>query len=147
MKKVIVTFTAVCLVIGTLVIYGFADAWQVNDRFAPSFVYRTNENGQTYGSEMYASSPDTEPDLILAESLDGTEGYVYSSDLNSMPSNPEELLAITAKNKEIWDKAPAGEVVVARYIPLYAADGKTVIGEFPITIGFKESETSAYPGS
>ena len=34
-----------------------------------------------------------------------------------------------------------------KYIPLYAADGKTVIGEFPITTGFKESEKSAYPGS
>ena len=49
--------------------------------------------------------------------------------------------------REIWDNAPAGEVVIAKYVPLYAADGKTVIGEFPITIGFKESEKSEYPGS
>ena len=84
---------------------------QDNNRFDPNHVYETNENGQTYGSAMYAPSPDKEPDLILAESIDGIEGYIYASDLNAdLPSNPEELLASTAVNEEIWDSAPIGQL-------------------------------------
>ena len=149
MKKIIVgSFAIVCLIVGGLMLSGFAMGEADNNRFDPDYIYKTNENGQTYGSAMYAPSPDKEPDLVLAEALDGTEGYVYSSDLNAdLPSSPEELLAITAKNQEIWDNAPVGQVVIARYIPLYDVDGKTVIGEFPITIGFKDSENAESPGS
>jgi len=149
MKKLIVgSFTIICLAVGMFMLSGFASSENDNNRFDPAHIYETNENGQTYGSAMYAPSPDKEPDLILAESIDGTEGYVYASDLNAdLPNNPEELLAITAKNQEIWDNAPVGQVVIARFIPLYAVDGKTVIGEFPITIGFKESKNTESPGS
>lgn len=148
MKKVLTLGIVVCLLLGVFVLSGFANDKQTIDHFDPSHVYETNENGQTYGSAFYAPSPDKEPDLILAESLDGTQGYVYSADLNAdLPSSPDELIASMEKYREIWDNAPAGEVVIAHYIPLYAVDGKTVIGEFPITIGFKESEKSEYPGS
>lgn len=106
-----------------------------------------NENGQTYGKDSHANISGEEPDLIYAEALDGTRGYVYASDLNADRANtPDELLVLNAKYQEIWNNAPAGEVVIARFIPLYESDGITIIGEFPITIGFKKTEDSIYPG-
>jgi len=149
------TVIAIILIIGTTTVFASSiltsksdNADQNNNRFDPNHIYEINENGQTYGSAMYAPSPDKEPDLILAESLDGTKGYVYASDLNAeRPNNPEELLTSTARNKEIWDKAPVGQVVIVSTIPLYAVDGKKVIGEHPITIGFKESANAPFGGS
>jgi len=149
MKKamIICAFLAFCL-LGASAFFSNAKESQDNNRFDPAHVYETNENGQTYGSAMYAPSPDKEPDLILAEAPDGTEGYVYASDLNAdLPNNPEELLATMARDQEIWDNAPVGQVVIARTILLYAVDGKTIIGEFPITIGFKDSENTQLGGS
>lgn len=136
----ILLIITICLVISISVVPSLAIDTKPDD---VSIVYETNINGQTYGTAMYASTPNEEPDLILAESPDGTEGYIYSSDLNAdLPKNPEDMLAMNEKYEKIWDDAPAGEVVVARYIPLYEADGKTVIGEFPIVMGYKDSETS-----
>lgn len=110
--------------------------------------YVVNTNGQTYGSTASYTLILCNQDLILAEAIDGTRGYVYESDLNAdRASSPEELVALAEKNKKIWEAAPVGQVVVSRYIPVYEADGKTVIGEFPITIGFKKDATDEYPGS
>ena len=87
-------------------------------------VFPKNENGQTYGSDLYCTSPETGPDLISAKGVDGTDGYVLSVDLYGvMPKTPQE--ALTQQQK-------AGSV---RKIPLYAADGKTVIGTFNIKTG------------
>lgn len=84
--------------------------------------YPKNENGQTYGSAADASSPETEPDLIRAYGVDGTVGYVLRKDLDGeLPKKPEEALAMQ-KNRP-----PGG-----RDIPLYDADGETVIGVFHI---------------
>ena len=135
---------AICLMCTSTLTFGaHAKEKQDNNRFDHAHIYEINENGQTYGSAMYAPSPDKEPDLILAEALDGTEGFIYSSDLNAdLPNSPEELLASLTRNQEIWDNAPIGQVVIARTIPLYDIDGKTVIGEFPITIGIKNNENT-----
>lgn len=85
-------------------------------------VFPKNTNGQTYGSSANCNSLETEPDLVQAIGLDGTEGYVFSKDLNGeMPKTPEEALA---KQKKL---SPDG-----RLIPLYAVDGKTIIGEFKV---------------
>jgi hypothetical protein len=81
-----------------------------------------NKNGQTYGSSADATSPYTEPNLIKAQGVDGTIGYVLKTDLDGkMPRNPEEALA-QQKSR------PAG----GRDIPLYDVQGKTVIGVFHI---------------
>ncbi|MHB8986818.1 MAG: hypothetical protein ACYC38_12970, partial [Eubacteriales bacterium] len=94
---------------------------------APAPHYPTNENGQTYGSALYATSPDTEPDLIKAIGVDGTIGYVRSFDLNGpMPKTTEEALAMQRKAESI------------REIKLYDVDGKTVIGKFKIQNGKTE---------
>lgn len=84
-------------------------------------VYLKNENGQTYGSGLNAISIDTLPDLISAVGVDGTNGYVHSVDLiPPLAKTKEEALALQSKRK-------VGDI---RKIPLYAVDGKTVIGEF-----------------
>ena len=74
-----------------------------------------------YGSTIYAPFSDEKPDLILVETLDGPQGYVYSADLNAnLPNNPDEFIASMKKYNEIGDNAPAGKVVIAQYISLYA---------------------------
>ena len=112
------------MVAGTL---GFGPAIAdtfLNQSRAPAPVFPRNENGQTYGSGSDAISLDTEPDLIKAYGVDGTLGYVRSKDLTGvLPRTPQEALA---------KQRPAGSV---RQIPLYAVDGKTVIGVFNIVDG------------
>lgn len=86
-------------------------------------IFQKNEKGQTYGSAMDATSPDTEPDLIKAYGVDGTLGYVKSKDLNGdMPKTPEE--ALSKQNSKA-----RGSV---RQIPLYDVKGTKVIGVFKV---------------
>ncbi|MEC0125914.1 hypothetical protein [Paenibacillus pabuli] len=81
-----------------------------------------NRNGQTYGSAGEATSPETEPELIEATGVDGTEGYVLRKDLDGeQPSTPEE--AIAQQNSRAAD---------GRDIPLYDLDGENVIGVFHV---------------
>ncbi|MBD3919665.1 hypothetical protein H8B09_12950 [Paenibacillus sp. PR3] len=85
--------------------------------------YAINDNGQTYGSSADAASPDMEPDLISATGVDGTNGYVFKTDLDGvMPKSPKEALE-QQKNR------PAA----GRDIPLYDQEGTTVIGTFHIS--------------
>jgi len=91
--------------------------------------YQKNSNGKTYGSASIATSPDQEPELILAVGVDGTEGYVFKKDLDGeKPKSVEEALA----QQEKLLKNPGG-----RQIPLYKEDGQTIIGVFEIS-GFSE---------
>ncbi|MGF9696505.1 hypothetical protein [Paenibacillus sp. MABNR03] len=81
-----------------------------------------NRNGQTFGSAVEAASPETEPELIEAIGVDGTEGYVLKKDLDGeQPSTPEE--AIRQQNS----RAAEG-----RNIPLYDMDGENMIGVFRV---------------
>lgn len=111
------------IVVGTLC-FGVAIAnTYSNQSLAPDPVYPRNENGQTYGSGLYATS-DTEPDLIKAYGVDGTLGYVRSVDLDGpMPKTPQEALA---------NQRRAGSI---HQIPLYDVDGETVIGVFNVGNG------------
>lgn len=80
--------------------------------------YPVNENGYTYGANIY----DTEPDLIAATSVEGVVGYVYSDDLEGeQPNNPEEAVQYM-KNQPDY-----------RIIPVYEKDGETIIGTFKIS--------------
>lgn len=93
----------------------------LNQMHITSF-YPKNQNGQTYGSAVYATSPETEPDLILAFGVDGTEGYLLKKDMEGeLPNTPEE--AIEMQN----NRSPDGYD-----IPLYDKDGETVIGVFHV---------------
>ena len=90
-----------------------------------------NDSGDTYGTESSGSLPD----LIAVSGIgpDGAAvlGYAYASDLNSfspdhdgLPADPEQAVEWQAerdaKYPDGWD------------IPVYEADGKTVIGTFHI---------------
>ena len=79
-----------------------------------------NESGETYGSGRGVSPYEKEPDLINAEGIDGTIGYVRAAELDGEePKSPEEALAQQAKE-------------TVRYVNLYKSDGKTIIGKFKI---------------
>lgn len=84
-----------------------------NGRELPEGI-EVNENGQTYGQNKYDGFT---PDLISAIGVDGVRGYVYDSDLIS-----------------VGMKKSLDDVVtdIPTSIPLYASDGVTVIGEFPV---------------
>ena len=82
-----------------------------------------NESGLTYGTASNAISVETEPDLISAIGLDGTEGYVYSIDLHGeMPKTPEEAVAMMKAREELLAKS--NEPIVIRTIPLYEKMGR-----------------------
>lgn len=84
--------------------------------------YNRNTAGQTYGSALDATSPGNEPDLIKAVAADGTEGYVYAKDLQTGPdpASPAEAAARPRAS-------------LSRSLPLYANDGKSVLGVFKLT--------------
>ena len=50
-----------------------------------------------------------------------------------MPKTPAEAVAMTKAIEEKVSKAKPNERVVIRTVPLYAVDGKTIIGKFEIT--------------
>lgn len=85
--------------------------------------YPVNQSGQTYGSSLYSQLYGGEPDLISAVNQDRVTGYVLKSDLDGpMPKTREEAIAMMKKSQENG----------GRTIPLYAADGKTILGEYKI---------------
>jgi hypothetical protein len=93
-------------------------------------VFPTNVYGQTYGSGLDAVSPANEPDLIQAYATNGVLGYVRAADLDgTAPTNPISALA----------QERAAQAAHGRTIPVYAQDGRTVVGSF--TIGSPVSGT------
>jgi len=124
------------LTISTIGVVAYAANSYYNRSQEPVPTYDVNENGLTYGSAVFAVSPDTEPDLISAIGIDGTEGYVYSVDLQEdLPKTPEEAVIKTKALKENVQQVNGS--VIVKTIPLYDIDGKTVIGEFAITSGLE----------
>jgi len=89
---------------------------------APTF--QKNAAGDTFGSAAKATSPDNEPDLIQAAATNGKTGYVKKSELDaangSDVSTPEEAMK--------WNQ----ESQTPRSVPVYAQDGRTVIGVFVV---------------
>jgi len=78
-----------------------------------------NASGQTYGSLLDSTSSATDPDLAQVIATNGEQGYVYSSQLNpAPPSSPSVAIAQEQAN------------TTGVYIPVYAQDGTTVIGQF-----------------
>ncbi len=96
--------------------------------FAGYSPFKTNQDGQTYGS-LEGHTIEDAPNLISARGIDGTIGYVKGTDVfEPTPSSPEEAV------KRQLEKEARGLYTV----PLYDSDGKTVIGEFMMGTG-KES--------
>jgi len=91
--------------------------------------YQVNDKGLTYGVGSYHADADEWPDLLLVEATNGREGYVERRLLDEVTganvSSPEEAVAWQQQmDAASWDQRP---------IPVYLADGKTVIGEFEIS--------------
>lgn len=72
--------------------------------------------------------------LIAAIGINGVNGYVYYSDLyGNQPNTPEEAVQYMENlDAEIAAAKLAGQEFL-RYIPLYDADGITIIGEYGIS--------------
>lgn len=96
--------------------------------------YLVNENGQTFGTMAFVGPNNPfPPDLIAAVGIDGTEGYVYQRDLDAeKPNNPDEAVEYMKRYEERMEEMRRTGEMFFRIIPLYAADGVTVIGEFGV---------------
>jgi len=84
-------------------------------------IFSINESGQTYGFTSGVRFEDF-PDLMAAEATNGKQGYIYVSDwLAIKPSFSD------GNKKDIDD-------LTFIAISVYESDGKTIIGEYLITI-------------
>ncbi len=117
MKKQLLFVCALIVILGAALTVYAAPAPEVEPDSKspdPRDYFEVNELGLTYGPNIYS---DVTPDLVAAIGLNGADGYVYW----------EELLGVGAR------KSPDDVVTdVPSSIPLYASDGVTVIGEFPV---------------
>ena len=112
-KILLLALTAVVLL--SLVGFSYEKDPETGDLSA----YSVNASGQTYGNKNQSIALGYMPDLLAAENEYGLCGYVYVSDLyGDTPSSCQEALLANSRG--------------SYYIPLYAADGKTVIGRFRI---------------
>ncbi|MDI6799995.1 MAG: peptidase M56 BlaR1 [Actinomycetota bacterium] len=118
-KRIVIIALLVGVLLGLLSFNAvIADKFK-DERRSPYPKYKVNKYGETYGSDQYADSLEEEPDLILAQGVDGTVGYLRYEDLfGDMPKTPEEALEYNKRND------------IPETIPLYASDGRTVIGQF-----------------
>ncbi len=81
-----------------------------------------NENGNSYGSAL-CSINDNEPDLIYAQGENGKIGYVRKSDLNQGKADSLEDALAGLNNMQ-----------TGITIPVYEADGITIIDSFKLTM-------------
>lgn len=126
-KTVIV---AVALVAGLAVgVLGMLSIHYPAAQAGAQHVFPKNQYGQTYGSQLDATSPDTLPDLIAATGVNGVNGYIKRTDedvLNTL----EDAKALAKR----YSEHPTRE------IPVYAVDGKTVVDKFIIGGGSPDEE-------
>jgi hypothetical protein len=106
----------------TVITAGPRERWQATVFYASTTrtPYKTNADGQTYGTDGGApSGPVDEPDLVAVQATNGQVGYAYANQLNvPTPTSPAQAVA--------QDNQPA------RIIPVYESDGKTQIGQFKV---------------
>lgn len=95
--------------------------------------YPVNASGQTYGSAQWADTWEDRPELIAAVGRHGTEGYLCAADLTAgEPTSPAEALARMEQYEALSADWDGQSPIVVRTIPLYDADGRTVIDSFDI---------------
>lgn len=80
---------------------------------SPSVGYRTNSDGETYGSGLLADVYGEYPDLVQAEGVNGIKGYVRYDDLVYIPSSLEDAVAYSSSTED-------------KSIPVYNIDGEVV---------------------
>lgn len=106
----------------TVIAAGPAERWRATVSYASTarLPYKTNADGQTYGTDGSApGGPVHEPDLVAVIATNGQQGYVYATQLNGpMPTSPAQAVADNNQRD--------------RMIPVYQSDGKTQIGQFKV---------------
>ena len=96
--------------------------------------FSVNDYGLTYGNGYDIARWGYDPDLILAQGIDGTIGYVYTKDMDGFhPSNPEEAVAYMHDYEQRRAAATNRGEQYERIIPLYDETGQIVIGEFGLS--------------
>lgn len=90
-----------------------------------------NEDGFSYGSDFYANSHEDAPDLIAVWATNNKPGYVYRDEMNALIYGHPDIV-----QKEI-DKRSDQMTEDGRGIgiPVYQSDGKTLVGEYIVSIG------------
>lgn len=76
-----------------------------------------NDNGKTYGSEYFLNMQGIEPDLILAEGINGKEGYIKKDDINREAKTLDEAVVYDSSEYQI---------------PVYDVNGTTIIDTFVV---------------
>jgi hypothetical protein len=97
-------------------VYGWGAASADTSPSKDQMEIKINDKGETYGSLVYHD----ETDLYLVEAIgvDGTEGYIKTSDMNQdLPQTPEEAIQSMIEPK------------VDKYINLYDSN-ENIIGKF-----------------
>lgn len=114
MKRKVLSVCCLVIALACLLVSAYADKETAceDEKDFPAGI-KVNANGQTYGK----TTNDYTPDLIAAVGADGTHGYVSDSELSGV-----------GRRKSLDDVVTD----IPASIPLYASDGVTVIGEFPI---------------
>lgn len=110
---------------GTLAVStGTGQEWRMTAEYVATEIapLAVNANGETYGSMAYGANPD----LILAATTDGREGYIRRTDLDAAdgpePTSPAQAI-------EMQRARQPGSI----FISVYESDGITVIGQFEIS--------------
>lgn len=89
-----------------------------------------NQRGQVLG-ELEGNAPNEYAELVRVQATNGRPGYIDSARLNELTggdvNTPEEAIAW----QSLMDKTPPEEL----FLPVYAEDGVTQVGVFPITRG------------
>jgi hypothetical protein len=91
--------------------------------------FPTNANGQSFGTDVEAVTPDDIPDLVLVVATNGEKGYVNKAELQAATganvSTPQEAVA--------WQREMDSADWTSKFIPVYELDGMTRIGVFEIS--------------
>lgn len=125
--SILAATTSVTALVAAGAFAGMAVAQSGSESVKPS--YATNHNGQTYGSASAAGSVEEEPDLIRVVATNGKEGYALKVDLD-LASGHTAATEFKSPDEALRWQETAG--ASDQTVPVYANDGKTVIGEFEI---------------
>jgi hypothetical protein len=98
---------------------------------APEPTYKTNANGQTFGTLAQSTSIDNEPDLILVEMENGDRGYALKSDLDAASGIEASNTFKSPEEAAAWQKK-ATLAAPLTTVPVYDSTGTKVIGEFVV---------------
>ncbi|QSZ47372.1 peptidase M56 family protein [Arthrobacter sp. D5-1] len=104
--------------------------WRLTARYVSTQLteWATNGDGTTYGMENENGSPD----MIAVMATNGKRGYAYTAHLNEANGHTAAMSFKSPEEALAWQEERKGQTF---HVPVYEADGKSVIGEFEISDG------------